>query len=83
MEREVKCFIKASRELGTAVSTEVVMGTARGVVISHDANLLAENGGHIDITKDWAKRILHRMNMVKRQGTTKAKVMPFKVRACA
>ena len=76
MEREVKCFIKASRELGTAVSTEVVMGTARGVVISHDANLLAENGGHIDITKDWAKRILHRMNMVKRQGTTKAKVMP-------
>ena len=76
MEREVQCFIKASRELGTAISSEVVMGIATGVVISHDANLLAENGGHIDITKDWAKRILQRMNMVKRQGTTKAKVMP-------
>jgi len=35
--------------------------------------MLAENGGYIDITKDWAKRILQRMNMVKRQGT---KVMP-------
>ena len=66
MEKEVKCFIKASRELGAAVSTELVMATARGVVICHDANLLAENGGYIDITKDWAKRILQRMNMVKR-----------------
>ena len=48
------------------MSTELVMATARGVVICHDANLLAENGGYIDITKDWAKRILQRMNMVKR-----------------
>ena len=76
MEREVQSFIKSSQELGTAVSTAVVMAIARGVVISHDSNLLAENGGYIDITKDWAKRLLQRMNMVKRQGTTKAKVMP-------
>ena len=72
----MKCFIKASKELGTAVSTELVMATAKGVVISHDANLLTENGGYIDITKDWVKRILQRINTVKRQGTTKAKVMP-------
>ena len=52
------------------------MATARGVVISHDANLFAENRGYIDITKDWAKRLLQRINMVKRQGTTKAKVIP-------
>ena len=31
---------------------------------------------HIDITKDWAKRIFQRMNVVKWQGTTKVKVMP-------
>ena len=76
MEKEVKCFNKASKELGTAVSTELVMATARGVVISHDANLLTENGGYIDTMKDWVKRILQRMNTVKRQGTTKAKVVP-------
>ena len=35
---------------GTAISSEVVMGiaTVTGVVISHDANLLAENGVHIE-----------------------------------
>jgi len=37
------------------VSIEVVVATARGAVISHDANLLAENGGYIDITTDWSK----------------------------
>ena len=41
--------------MGKAVSAKVVMATARGVVISHNANLLAENGGYIDITNDWAK----------------------------
>ena len=30
----------------------------------------------MNITKNWAKRLLQRMNMVKRKGTTKAKVMP-------
>ena len=30
----------------------------------------------VSILKDWAKQILQRMNTVKRQGTTKAKVMP-------
>jgi len=57
-----------------------LMATARRVVISHDANLRAENGGYIDITKDWAKRILQRMNMVKHQGTIKAKVMPSAIK---
>ena len=76
LEQEVKIFIKAARERGTVVNTETVMGTARGVVISHDANLLLENGGYINITKDWAQRLLQRMNLVKRKGTTKIKVLP-------
>ena len=52
------------------------MATARGVVISHDANLLSENGGYIEITKSWAQRLLERMNLVKRKGTTTVKVLP-------
>ena len=76
LEEEVKLFIKASRAEGTVVNTETVMGTARGVVISHDANLLAENGGYINITKEWAQRVLQQMGLVKRKGTTKAKVLP-------
>ena len=58
MEAEVKSFIKVAREKGTIVNSHTVMATARGVVISHDANLLLENGGYIEITKSWAQRLL-------------------------
>ena len=44
---------------------------------SYDANSLAKNGGPIDISKEWAKMLLRRMGLVKRQGTTKAKVNPL------
>ena len=76
LEDEVKVFIKSTRESGSIVNTETVMGTARGVVISHDATLLVENSEYINITKDWAQRLLQRMNLVKRKGTTKVKVFP-------
>ena len=41
---------------------------------SIDSNLLASNGGHISLTKDWGKNLLHRMGFVKRRASTKAKV---------
>ena len=76
LEEEVKLFIKASRAEGIVVNTETVMGTATGVIISHDANLFAENGGYINITKEWAQRLLQRMGLVKCKGTKKkAKVL--------
>ena len=43
LEDEVKVFIKSASESGSVVNTETVMGTARGVVINHDVNLLVEN----------------------------------------
>ena len=76
LEDEVKSFIKVASEKGTIVNTHTVIATARGVVISHDANLLFENGGYIEITKSWAQRLLERMNLVKRKGTTAVKVLP-------
>ena len=76
LETEVCLLIEALRKDGTAVNTEVVIGTAIGVVTSYDANLLTKNGGPIDISKEWAKRLLRRMGLVKRQGTTKSKVNP-------
>ena len=38
--------------------------------MTKDANLLS----NITLTKTWAKYLLHRMNVVKRKATTKAKV---------
>ena len=75
-EDEVKSFVKLQRDKGSVVNTQTVMATAVGVIVSHDANLLVENGGHIDISKSWATQFLERMNMVKRKGTTTAKILP-------
>ena len=50
------------------------MVCAEGIILSVDANMLACNGGHILITKTWAKSLLQRMGFVKRKATTKAKV---------
>ena len=50
------------------------MACAEGVVRNADSNKLAVNRGHIFITKDWAKNILHRMEFVKCRASTKAKI---------
>ena len=42
-------------EHGAVVNSAVVMGAAEGIVMSKDANLLACNGGGINLTKDWAR----------------------------
>ena len=70
LDAEVCLLIELMRQEGTVVNTEVAVG----VVSSYDANLLSINGGPIDISKEWAKWLLRRMGLVKRQGTTKAKV---------
>ncbi len=44
-----------------------------GIVKTKDSDLLACNGGHISLTKDWAKSL---MGLVKRRASTKAKVRP-------
>ena len=55
MKVEVKSYIKVTGEKGAIVNSHTVMVTARDVVISHDANLLLENGAYIEITKSWTQ----------------------------
>ena len=52
----------------------VVLAVAEGVIRCQDANLLACNGSGILFTKSLAKSFLHRMGMVKRWTSSKAKV---------
>ena len=73
LESQVKQFILELREHGSPVSTVVVVTAAKGIVEVKDSTLLAENGGAIDITKDWGKRLLGRMGFVKCKCTTAAK----------
>ena len=58
------------------MSNSVVIGIIKGIMRDTDSNLLAENGGPITVGKEAARRLLGRMQFVKRRGTTKAKVVP-------
>ena len=50
------------------------MACAEGIVRNANSNMPSVSGGHILITKDWAKILLHRMGFVKRGASNKAKV---------
>ena len=76
LDGRVQSYVKEMRAKGAVVNTAIVMGCAEGVVMHHDSNLLDINGGHITITKDWAKSLLSRMGYVKRRVSTSAKVLP-------
>ena len=73
-DKEVQEYVKYLRKCGSPINTAIVIATAKGIITSVDANLLACNGGGISLTKDWAKSLLHRMGMVKRRASAKAKV---------
>ena len=53
--------IKEMCSKGATVNTANVMVCGEGAVMHQDSNLLAINGGHITISKDWAKSPLCRM----------------------
>ena len=74
LEDEVRAYITVLRENGAVVNTAIAIASARGVILSHDFNLLVANGGHIELSKSWAKSFLQRIGFVKRKGTTKSKV---------
>ena len=74
LERQVKAYLTFICEHGAVINTAILIARAEGIVISKDSNLLAQNGGHISLSKDWAKGLMKRMGLVKRRASTKAKV---------
>ena len=74
LDKQVQAYLTSFRESGAVVNTAIAMACAEGIVRSTDSNMLTVNGGHILITKNWAKSLLHRMGFVKRRAGTKAKV---------
>ena len=76
LDKEVQEYVKNLREAGAVINSSIVRAAAEGIVKNHDSNLLQCNGGHIVITKSWAKSFLDRIGFVKRWASTKAKVNP-------
>jgi len=74
MDKEVRTYIIELSARGCPINTAIVIATGVGIMKYCDSNLLFENGGHISLTKDWAKYLLHRMNFVKRRSSSAAKV---------
>lgn len=67
------CVLRAN---GSVIKTSIAISCAMSIVKNHDSNLLQSNGGHISLTKNWAKYLIKRMGFVKRRASTTAKVSP-------
>ena len=61
-------------DAGAAISTSLTITAAEGIVTAYDQTQLVQNGGHIELTHDWALSLLSRIGFVKRKATTKAKL---------
>ena len=74
LDAAVQEYIQSLRMAGGVVNTLVVMGAAEGIVAVRDVSKLVSHGGHIEITKTWARSLLIRMGFVKRKCSTSGKI---------
>ena len=74
LDTQLQEYIKDLRKRGLAINTSIVIANGRGIIMNKDANLLFENGGGINLTKDWAKYLMKRMGFVKQKACSKAKI---------
>ena len=74
LDKQVQSYILELRSNGAVINSLITIAVAQGIVTNYDSNLLSANGGHIILTKFWAKYLLRRLGFVKRRSSTKAKV---------
>ena len=74
LDKKVQSYVLGLRSNGAVINSSITIAVAQGIVTNYNSNLLSENGGHIALTKSWAKYLLQRLGFVKRQSSTKAKV---------
>ena len=60
VESYVKQFLCGVWDHGGVVNT-ITLAAAKDIIIAKDSNLLIENSRHIDLTKEWAQRLMSRM----------------------
>ena len=76
LDKEVQAYLLQLREVGDVVNGAIARASATGIIRMNNSSLLASNGGHIILTKDWSRYLLQRMGFVKRKANTKAKECP-------
>ena len=73
LDEQMGEYVRELRKSGVIINAHMVIAVGMGLVLNKDANLLAENGGHISLIKHWARYLLSRMGFVKRRDNTKIK----------
>ena len=77
IDKQLQLYLRKIRDQGGIVTASVVVAAARGILMSSDHRQLAEFGGHIDLSRQWAYHLLNRMKFVRRKATTaKSKYCP-------
>ena len=74
LDSQVQSYIRALRDEGGVVTVPETIAVATAIVETANRKLLLKHGGSVEITKNWAKSILYRMNFVKRRGGSTKKI---------
>ena len=74
LDQAVQEYITNLRKVGGSVNSVIVLAAANGIIAAKDRSLLMEHGGHLVLTKAWAKSLLRRMGYVKRKCSNAGKV---------
>ena len=68
LDSQVKAYIRCVRESGGVITSSIVVAAAdEAIVKKHNPKLFVDHGGHLTLTKSWAKSLLHRMQFVQRK----------------
>ena len=69
VDQQIQHFLLEIRKKGLPVNTSIAIGAGEGILLNKNAGLSTDI-----LTKEWVKYLIKRMGLVKRKGTTKAKV---------
>ena len=68
LDKEVQAYIQETGKVGGVVNARIAIACAIGILRRRNSNLLAVNGGHVVLTKEWARYLLHRLGCVKQKS---------------
>ena len=63
LDSEIQRYIQHLPDNGTSISIALVLAAAEGYLLACDRTVLIEYGGHVSLTKDWARSLLIRMGL--------------------
>ena len=75
--RSLQARILCMRSHQAVINCNIILGTARDLLLKNNRTLLSDFGGPITLEKDWARSVLQRMGFSKRRATSTCKVTPI------